>query len=183
MAPEATTAEKAKELVAEAKADGVSPSFTTSCIATPRRRNGLAVTQRNGQAIGLDGINQFLDQGAYVNKVIGAAHEFTIGCFRSPQLADADGLYNVLHTGGSGNVVGLQQRRRRQGARGHPQDDQICHHPGADSTQATRRFDQWAWPTQETLLVRPLWPRADQEVTFDGWSEWAVHFQPHFFLA
>ena len=97
---------KGRELVKEYKAGGGSVKFTTTCIATPEGRDGLAVTQRNGKAIGLEGSNEFLDQGAYVNKVIGASHDFTVGCFRSPQIADADGLYTVLHTGGSGNVMG-----------------------------------------------------------------------------
>ena len=101
---------KARALVAAAKADGVPLKFTTTCIATPEGRNGLAVTLANGKAVGLQGQNEFLDQGAYVNKVIGASHDFTIGCFRSPQIADADGLYNALHTGGSANVMGYSNK-------------------------------------------------------------------------
>ncbi len=98
--------EAAKKLVDEAKADGVSTKFTTSCIATSEAREGLSLTQKGGKEIGFDITNEFLDQGAYVNKVLGPEHEFTAGCFRQAQIPDADGLYTILHTGGSGNPFG-----------------------------------------------------------------------------
>jgi peptide/nickel transport system substrate-binding protein len=96
----------AKELIKAAEADGKKTSFTTSCIATTEAREGLAITQQGGKEIGFDITNEFLDQGAYVNKVLGAEHEFVAGCFRQAQIADADGLYEILHTGGSGNPFG-----------------------------------------------------------------------------
>ena len=96
----------AKKLIAEAEADGADLSYTTSCIATPEAREGLAITQQGGKELGFDITNEFLDQGAYVNKVLGAEHEFVAGCFRQAQIADADGLYEILHTGGSGNPFG-----------------------------------------------------------------------------
>ncbi len=101
---------KARKLVAEAKAQGIPTKFTTTCIATPEGEDGLAVTARDGKAVGMSGSNEFLDQGAYVNKVIGATHDFTVGCFRDTQIVSADGLYNVLHTGGSGNVMGYSNK-------------------------------------------------------------------------
>jgi peptide/nickel transport system substrate-binding protein len=97
---------KAKELIQEAKADGADLSYTTTCIATTEAREGLTITKEEGAKIGFDITNEFLDQGAYVNKVLGATHDFIAGCFRQPQIADADGLYNILHTGGSGNPFG-----------------------------------------------------------------------------
>ena len=97
---------KAVSLLKAAEADGVSPNATATCIATPEGRTGLSITSKQGEKNGLHLTNEFLDQGAYVNKVIGATHDFTIGCFRSPQIADADGLFNALHTGGSANVGG-----------------------------------------------------------------------------
>jgi peptide/nickel transport system substrate-binding protein len=97
---------KAKKLVAEAKAEGAQTKYTTTCIPTPEARQGLAITQKNANAIGFDVTNEFLDQGAYVNKVLGPTHDFVAGCFRQAQIADADGLYEILHTGGSGNPFG-----------------------------------------------------------------------------
>jgi peptide/nickel transport system substrate-binding protein len=97
---------KAKKLVAEAKAEGAQTKYTTTCIPTPEARQGLAITQKNANAIGFDVTNEFLDQGAYVNKVLGPTHDFVAGCFRQAQIADADGLYDILHTGGSGNPFG-----------------------------------------------------------------------------
>jgi len=99
----------AKKLVAEAKADGADLSYTTSCIATTEAREGLAITQQGGKEIGFDITNEFLDQGAYVNKVLGPEHEFIAGCFRQAQIADADGLYDILHTGGSANPFGYSE--------------------------------------------------------------------------
>jgi peptide/nickel transport system substrate-binding protein len=99
----------AKKLVAEAEADGADLSYTTSCIATTEAREGLAITQQGGKEIGFDSTNEFLDQGAYVNKVLGPEHEFVAGCFRQAQIADADGLYDILHTGGSGNPFGYSE--------------------------------------------------------------------------
>jgi peptide/nickel transport system substrate-binding protein len=97
---------KAKKLVAEAKADGAVTKYTTSCIATPEARQGLAITQKGANELGFSVQNEFLDQGAYVNKVLGATHDFVAGCFRQAQIADADGLYEILHTDGSGNPFG-----------------------------------------------------------------------------
>ena len=99
----------AKKLIAEAEADGVPTSYTTSCIATTEAREGLAITQQGGKEIGFDITNEFLDQGAYVNKVLGPEHEFVAGCFRQAQIADADGLYDILHTGGSANPFGYSE--------------------------------------------------------------------------
>ena len=96
----------AKKLIAAAEADGADLSYTTSCIATTEAREGLAITQQGGKEIGFDIENEFLDQGAYVNKVLGPEHEFIAGCFRQAQIADADGLYDILHTGASGNPFG-----------------------------------------------------------------------------
>ena len=97
---------KARKLAAELKAEGVPTTATSSCIATDEARKGLTITQAQVRAVGLGGPLEFKDQGAYVNLVFGPNPDYQVGCFRSAQIADADGLYSSLHTGDSGNVTG-----------------------------------------------------------------------------
>ncbi|MEJ7583360.1 MAG: ABC transporter substrate-binding protein [Acidimicrobiales bacterium] len=100
--------EKARKLIAEVKADGWDGTYTTTCIATDESRRGLAQTQAMGKAVGAKSTLEFKDQGAYVNEVFSEDPPFQVGCFRSPQSADADGFYEGLHSEGANNVLGYE---------------------------------------------------------------------------
>ena len=103
--PPANNIEKAKELVAEAKADGVPTSFEAVCIPTDEARRVLGLVQAQMKKVGLTQTNEFQDQGAYVNRIFSKQGDYQVGCFRSPQIAHADALYTGLYTDQSSNVT------------------------------------------------------------------------------
>ena len=96
---------EAKKLVAEAKADGVPTSYQAVCIPTDESRRVLGLVQAQMKKVGLTQENVFQDQAAYVNRIFSKQGDYQIGCFRSAQIADADGLYNGLYTDQSSNVT------------------------------------------------------------------------------
>jgi len=96
---------KAKQLVAAAKADGVPTSYQAVCIPTGESRKILGLVKEQMAKAGLTQTNEFLDQGTLVNQVFTKTGNYQASCFRSPQIANADGLYNSLVTGQSTNVM------------------------------------------------------------------------------
>ena len=96
---------KAKALVAAAKADGKPTSFTAVCIPTAESRKILGLIKQQMATVGMTMTNEFLDQGALVNKVLTKTGDYEASCFRGPQIANADGLYNSLYTNGASNAT------------------------------------------------------------------------------
>ncbi|MEJ7583916.1 MAG: hypothetical protein WKF43_07460 [Acidimicrobiales bacterium] len=75
------------------------------CIPTDEARRVLGLVQRQMKKIGLNQSNEFQDQGAYVNRIFSKGGDYQLGCFRSAQIANADGLYSGLYTDQPGNVT------------------------------------------------------------------------------
>jgi peptide/nickel transport system substrate-binding protein len=96
---------KAKSLVADLKADGKRVDFTAICIPTDESRRVLGLVQTQLEKAGMKVTNEFKDQGSYVNQIFSKTGDYEAGCFRSAQIANADGLYGSLHTDQPGNVM------------------------------------------------------------------------------
>jgi ABC-type transport system substrate-binding protein len=97
--------QKAKDLVAELKADGEPVSYTAICIPTDESRRVLGIVEQQMEAAGMQVTNEFKDQGSYVNQIFSKSGDYQAGCFRSPQIVNADQLYGSLHTDQPGNVM------------------------------------------------------------------------------
>ena len=95
----------AKDLVDEAKADGVDPSFTLTCVPTEESRQLLNLVKQQAEKVGLEAELEFVDQGAYVDKLLGADHDFVAGCTRNGENLTPD-LYDGWHSNGSFNAEG-----------------------------------------------------------------------------
>jgi peptide/nickel transport system substrate-binding protein len=96
---------KAKQLVAEAKADGVPTSFTLTCVTSDESRQLLNVVKQQIAEVGLTADLEFVDQGTYVHKLLDADHSFVAGCSRNGENLTPD-LYDGWHTGASFNAEG-----------------------------------------------------------------------------
>jgi peptide/nickel transport system substrate-binding protein len=96
---------KAKDLVDAAKADGVKTSFTFTCVTSDESRQLLNQVKQQAAKVGLQASLEFVDQGAYVDKLLGADHAFVAGCSRNGENLTPD-LYDGWHTGGSFNAEG-----------------------------------------------------------------------------
>lgn len=99
----------ARKLVAAAKADGSPTRFTFTCVATEESRQLLTIVKRQIAAVGLTAELEFVDQGAYVNKLLGANHDFTAGCTRNGENPTPD-LYEGWYSTGSFNAEGFNNR-------------------------------------------------------------------------
>ena len=65
----------------------------------------LGLVSNQMKTAGMTQTNEFKDQGSYVNQIFSKSGDYQAGCFRSPQIASADGLYGSLHTDQPGNVM------------------------------------------------------------------------------
>ena len=104
----------AKKLVDEAKADGTPTTFTFTCVPTDESRQLLNMVKQQAQKVGLVADLEFVDQGAYVDKLLGADHDFVSGCSRNGENLTPD-LYDGWHTKGSFNAEGYD----------NPESDQL----------------------------------------------------------
>jgi peptide/nickel transport system substrate-binding protein len=95
----------ARDLVDEAVTDGVDPSFTMTCVPTEESRQLLNLVKQQAAKVGLEIDLEFVDQGAYVDKLLGADHDFVAGCTRNGENLVPD-LYDGWHSTGSFNAEG-----------------------------------------------------------------------------
>ena len=100
--------ERARELTADLKADGMPGTFTATCIDTADARATLTSIERQAKSFGLTIESELMDAGPFVNLVFGPDHDFAAVCFKSPHVVDADGLYESFHSQGSANVSGYR---------------------------------------------------------------------------
>ena len=129
-----------RKLVDEAKADGVDPTFTLTCVPTEESRQLLNLVKQQAAKVGLEADLEFVDQGAYVDKLLGADHNFVAGCSRNGENLTPD-LYDGWHSNGSFNAEGYDNPEADADDGGDPGDRR----PGG----ARRR-----WPTSS----RSTWP-------------------------
>jgi peptide/nickel transport system substrate-binding protein len=95
----------ARKLVDEATADGVDPTFTLTCVPTEESRQLLNLVKQQAAKVGLTADLEFVDQGSYVDKLLGADHDFVAGCSRNGENLTPD-LYDGWYSTGSFNAEG-----------------------------------------------------------------------------
>jgi peptide/nickel transport system substrate-binding protein len=83
----------------------VDPSFTLTCVPTEESRQLLNLVKQQAAKVGLEADLEFVDQGAYVDKLLGADHDFVAGCTRNGENLTPD-LYDGWHSNGSFNAEG-----------------------------------------------------------------------------
>ena len=96
--------------------------YTATCIATlPRAHRPFGSPPRRQEE------RPAADPGVFDRAALptsprcsGPSIEFVVGCFRSPRIADADGLYTRCTPGGSANVMGCSNKKVDQ-MQGHVQ--------------------------------------------------------------
>ena len=101
---------KAKALVTKLKSEGVQPEIHAICIPTPAAMAIFTIIEQQGDAIGIKSALTSIDQAVLVQTLLlgkstTATANWNVACFRAPQLADPDGLYNSLATDGTANLV------------------------------------------------------------------------------
>lgn len=98
----------ARKLVAKVKAAGVDFTVRSICIPTPEASGVFNVLGPQLEAVGIRAERKGVDQAVLVQTLIlgkesTATANWNMSCFRSAQLADPDGLFNGLHSSGTGN--------------------------------------------------------------------------------
>ncbi|CAN5721525.1 ABC transporter substrate-binding protein [soil metagenome] len=96
--------EQASALVEEYEAEKGPLAFEVTCIPTPEADQILQLLQQDMAEIGIEVTLNSLDQGQFVPLVFGKSPEIEAGCFRGPQIADPDQLYDTLFSGAGGNI-------------------------------------------------------------------------------
>ena len=77
--------EKAKDLVADLKADGKQVDYTLICIPTDEARRLLGLAQSQMKKVGMTQTNEFKDQGSYVNQISRRAATTRPGASATPR--------------------------------------------------------------------------------------------------
>jgi ABC-type transport system substrate-binding protein len=100
----------ATKVVTELKAAKVDTDIHAMCIPGPEATGIFQILQQQGNATGLKSKLTTVEQGVLVNTLLtgqgtAATKNWNVACFRAPQIADPDGVYNSLHTGGPTNLV------------------------------------------------------------------------------
>ena len=100
-------AKRAAELVDQVEAAGVDMEVRNICINTSEASGVAEIMGEQGRAVGITGEMLQLEQAVLVNTLLSGASdiEWDRSCFRSPQLADPDGIYGSVVTGGGTNLV------------------------------------------------------------------------------
>ena len=101
---------RAKKLVDELRAQHVTLDLKRICIPGPEASGVFQILNEQAKAVGIKSKLTAVEQGVLVSTLLagkptGATANWNVACFRAPQIADPDGLYNSLHTGGPGNLV------------------------------------------------------------------------------
>ncbi|HET8930777.1 MAG TPA: ABC transporter substrate-binding protein, partial [Acidimicrobiales bacterium] len=100
-------AAKSKALVKKVEAAGVKMDVHSICINTPEASGVNQIIGEQMKSVGMSGEFQPVEQALLVNTLLagGSDLEWDRSCFRSPQLADPDGVYGSIITGGPTNLV------------------------------------------------------------------------------
>ncbi|HET8930776.1 MAG TPA: ABC transporter substrate-binding protein [Acidimicrobiales bacterium] len=98
---------KAKSLVQKVKQSGVSTDLTALCVSNPQATSTFQLVQQQVQAAGFTATLKQVEQAVLVQNLLAGGGDiaWNLACFRAPQLADPNGLYNALHSGGPTNFV------------------------------------------------------------------------------
>lgn len=102
-----TDVAKAKKLVSEVKAAGVDPDIDALCINTPEATGIFQILKEQAKAVGVTAKLQQVEQALLVTTLLADTSDISwdTACFRSPQIADPDGVYGSLHSTGTTNLV------------------------------------------------------------------------------
>jgi peptide/nickel transport system substrate-binding protein len=98
---------KARALVKKVEAAGVKMNVHSICINTPEASGVNQIMSEQSKAVGITGEFQPVEQAILVSTLLGGGTNLSWdrSCFRSPQLADPDGVYGSIITGGPTNLV------------------------------------------------------------------------------
>ena len=134
---------KATKAVSELKAAKVNTDIHAMCIPGPEATNVFQILQQQGKKTGLTSKLTTVEQGVLVTTLLtgqgtAATKNWNVACFRAPQIADPDGVYNSLHTGGPTNLVKYSRKNvddaldKGRCRRGHQGAQAVLRHrPGA----------------------------------------------------
>lgn len=98
---------KAKSLVDKVKQSGVSTALTALCVSNPQATSTFQLVQQQVEAAGFTATLKQVEQSVLVQNLLAGGGDipWNMACFRAPQVADPNGLYNALHSGGPTNFV------------------------------------------------------------------------------
>lgn len=97
---------KAKKIIADLKKKGMSTTVNAMCINTPESTGIFAILKEQAEAVGITPTLKQVEQAILVQNLLGGGDStWDVACFRSPQIADPDGIYGALKTGGASNLV------------------------------------------------------------------------------
>lgn len=98
---------KAKGLVDKVAKAGVTTDLTALCVANPQATATFQLVQQQVEAAGFSAQLKQVEQAILVQNLLAGGGDiaWTMACFRAPQVADPNGLYNALHSGGPTNFV------------------------------------------------------------------------------
>ncbi len=101
-----TDVAKATALIKKVRAAGVNPDVNALCINTPESSGIFQILKEQAKAVGVNAKLKQVEQAVLVNILLsGSDNSWGVACFRSPQIADPNGVYNALVTGGTTNLV------------------------------------------------------------------------------
>ena len=83
------------------------PQVRSLCINTPESSGIFQILKQQGLDVGIKATLRQVEQAVLVNTLLMGASDiqWDVACFRSPQIADPNGIYNALITGGTTNLV------------------------------------------------------------------------------
>ncbi len=98
---------KAKALVAKVRKAGVTTKVHALCVSVPQSTATFQLMQQQWKSAGFSATMKQVEQAVLVQTLLagGGDIDWDVACFRAPQVADPNGLYNALHSGGPTNFV------------------------------------------------------------------------------
>ncbi len=98
---------RATQLVDQVKAAGVSTDVLALCISSPLSTSTFQLIEQQVNEAGFTAKLRQVEQAVLVQNLLAGAGDidWQVACFRAPQIADPNGLYNSLHTDGPTNFV------------------------------------------------------------------------------
>ncbi len=146
---------KATELIDELKAEGIPTQVDAMCINTPESNGIFQIIKEQGEAVGITSTLEQVEQAVLVQNLLSGSGqiEWDTACFRSGQLADPDGIYGGIVTGGPTNLVKYSRenvddwlneaRRTADVATRKELYDQVQRQVAADVVIVPLLFDYW----------------------------------------